>query len=65
MAWIKNKASEITWGDNAKSGDIGGFGRGTSDADQTFVGPVYSPNGTAHWLVVSDAGAVTAVTTKP
>ena len=65
MAWIKNRQSEVTWGDGAKGGEIGGFVRGTSDSDQTAVGPVYSPNGTAHWLVVSDAGAVTATTTKP
>lgn len=65
MAWIKNKQSEVEWGDGVKNGLIGGFGRGTTDSDQTFVGPVYSPNGTAYYLVVSDAGAVTAQTSKP
>lgn len=65
MAWIQNKQSEINWGDNTAGGLIGGFGRATSDTDQTFVGPVYSPNGTAWYLVVSDAGDVTATSTKP
>ena len=63
MAWIKNEADNIEWEDG--KGLIGGFGRGRSDSDQTFIGPVYSPNGTAYYIVVDNAGAVSATTTRP
>lgn len=63
MAWIKNEQSEIEWGDGP--GTIGGFGRGATDPVTTFVGPVYSPDGTAWYLVVDDLGALTATSTKP
>lgn len=63
MAWIENEQSEMRWGDSG--GTIGGFGRTAGDADQTFVGPVYSPNGTAWYILVDDAGVITATSTKP
>lgn len=63
MAWIKNEETEIQWGDGV--GVIGGFGRAAGKAPDTFVGPVYSPDGTAWYLVVDDLGALTATSTKP
>lgn len=63
MAWIKNEEDNIEWGDG--KGVIGGFLRGRTDSDQTAVGPVYSPNGTAYYIVVDNAGVITSTTTKP
>lgn len=63
MAWRITREKEITFND--RLGPVGGFLRTAADADRTAIGPIYSPNGTAHWIVVSDAGALSAVTTKP
>ena len=63
MAWTRNRQQAIEVGDAL--GPIGGFVRSTSDSDQTHVGPIYSPNGTAHWIVVNDAGALSTTTTDP
>ena len=64
MAYRKTRQKEVGFydGDNKA---IGGFSRADGDADQTTIGPIYSPDGTAHWIVVSNAGALTASTSKP
>ena len=64
MAYRKTRQNEVVFFDGANR-EVGGFSRGESDPDQTSIGPIYSPNGTAHWIVVSDGGALSAVTTKP
>ena len=64
MAWLTNsKETRQEWEDTA--GLIGGFGRAADGTVQTFIGPIHSPNGTAHWIQVDNAGALTTTTTDP
>ena len=64
MAWQTNvKETKTEWED--VRGRIGGVARAADGGAQTYLGPIYSPNGTAHWIEVSDVGALTATTTDP
>ena len=63
MAWKRNEQSEMT--ENDLAGAIGGFGRATGGGSQTFIGPIYSPDGTERYIVVDNAGAVSSTTSKP
>lgn len=56
MAWLLNDRSIVTWSDG--KGPVGGFARDPQDEDGTGVGPVYSPNGQAWFIIVDDAGNV-------
>lgn len=40
------------------------MGRGTTDTDQTYIA-LRSPDGTKRYLVISDADAVSASTSRP
>lgn len=63
MAWRQTREQKVTFADS--KGNVGGFARSKADQDQTVIGPLYSPNGTAHWIVTNDAGALSTVTTDP
>lgn len=64
MAYRQTRQNQVEYFDG-KNGSIGGFSRADNDPDQSTIGPIYSPNGTAHWIIVSDGGALSATTTKP
>jgi len=64
MSYRQTRDNSVEFFDG-RNNSIGGFGLSGSDPDQSYIGPIYSPNGTAHWIVVSDAGALSTVTTEP
>ena len=64
MAYRQTRQDSVEFFDG-NNGSIGGFLRSSTDPDQTAIGPIYSPNGTAHWIVVSNAGALSTVTVEP